>query len=246
MGFLKTLTSGILLMSSTVSCASYVNEVHYFRSHTEDKDHVPNNYYKVVVDGYTFGSSARYLAGYFDETAVDSYFSEFSQPANGKFPQSLSSEKSSEGNSEDNQSTLKKQPSGESIEPINPALKGRRLILILSSNSDEVATQIGGLAESQKLGGALTRVFNKDKLLSAHKSRQDAKLLTSDQQDLAAKGQSWISDLDSTKVTQTTTKGNVLQYLNAISTTLGNTAPFKDFEDATGWLNRNRSRLLQE
>ena len=116
------LINGILLMSSAVGCASYINETHYFRSYTEDKDHVPNNYYKVVVDGYTFGSSARYLAGYFDETAVDSYFSEFSQPTNGKLPQSLSSDKPPQVNSGDDQLLIKRQLSSERIEPINPVL----------------------------------------------------------------------------------------------------------------------------
>jgi len=219
MANVRTILGAVLLISINIGCVADINEHHYFKS-SKDKDGLPNNFYKVNVSGFTFGSSARYLAGYFDEKAVDSYFSEFAQPEKGKFP-------------------------APGIEPLDPNLKGRQLILILSSNSDEVATQIGAISDNEKLGRALNRMINKDKFLTARQLDQDAKLLTSRQKDLAAKGKSWITDLDSNAKVEVA-RHNTLQYLNDIAAVLGNTVPFKDEKDATNWLNFNRNKILNE
>ena len=219
MANVRTILGVVLLISINIGCVADINERHYFKS-SKDTNGVPNNFYEVSVRGFTFGSSARYLAGYFDEKAVDSYFSEFAQPEKGKLPAT-------------------------GVEPLDPNLKGRQLILILSSNSDEVATQIGALSDNERLGRALNRMINKDKFLTARQLDQDAKLLTSRQKDLVAKGKSWITDLDS-NATQQTAQDNTLQYLNDIAAVLGNTVPFKDEKDAKTWLNFNRNKILNE
>ena len=237
----RTLLGLALLISANVGCASDIDQVHYFRSLPDKDTHVPHNFYKVTVSGSTLWSSSRYLAGYFDESAVDSYFSEFSQPEKGKFP--LGHTTSTAANPE-----KPKTSSPEIIEPLDSKLRGTQLIMILSSNSDEVAAQIGAIADNKKLGLALSRLLNKDKLLTARQLDQDAKLLTSRQRDLAATGKGWIGDLDEnvSKESKDTARGNTLQYLNEIAAVLGNTVPFKTPEDATKWLDSNWSKILND
>jgi hypothetical protein len=49
-----------------ISCQS-AKELHYFKT--------GGNYYRLMIDEKSFASKARYLSGYFDEKAVDKYFS---------------------------------------------------------------------------------------------------------------------------------------------------------------------------
>src|SRR5690348_14797035 len=81
-------TSPLMLLVITFvscgGCASGFEETHYFRSKTRDARGIPVNYFRLQVTGGTMLSSSRYVSGYFDEAALDTYFNEFSQPDKGQ------------------------------------------------------------------------------------------------------------------------------------------------------------------
>src|SRR4051794_298126 len=74
----------MLTAISLAGCASVFDEKHFFKSKAVDAQGQPVNYYRVEVKGTTMLSSSRYISGYFDESAVDRYFNECSQPACGQ------------------------------------------------------------------------------------------------------------------------------------------------------------------
>lgn len=129
------------------SCANF-KETHYFKDKVEynplDPSSLVSNYYKVEIQGYSLLSSSRYLSGYFDQRAVNEYFNEIKQPENAKFIKS---------NNVDNNK-------GE----INFGENSSELVLIFSTNSEAIATQIKNTAENQDILKSLTLLANKSEL----------------------------------------------------------------------------------
>src|SRR5258708_9098022 len=56
---------------------------------------------------------------------------------------------------------------GAAVEPVATGLQGQKLIMILSSNSDEIATQIGALAASKQFTAALSGLMARDQYAAA-------------------------------------------------------------------------------
>ncbi len=138
-------------------CVSF-RETHLFRDNTPN---VPN-YYKVNIKGSTFFSKTRYVSGYFDEAAVLEYFGEFSQP-DSSIADYLTSVKRPESSSNNSTSDVK----------LTGEIEGKRLVMILSSNSKAVADQIGALAENQQLMDALTSMATQEKELERLRLQDD-------------------------------------------------------------------------
>jgi len=142
----------ILMLFCMSGCMSSFSERHFFKS--EDAYGNPVNYYKLSVSGSNFLSSTRYLSGYFDEKAVDAYFNQFTQPDKGLFNGTIKAE-------------------GSNVKPLEDALMGRKLVLLLSSNSDAIAQQIGQFANNQAVMSDLTRLIYRDHIKEAQSAKTE-------------------------------------------------------------------------
>src|SRR5262245_32886513 len=138
----------VLTAMATTGCLSELGEQHFFKS--VDALGNPINYYRLSVQGSTVLTSARYVSGYFDERAVAAYFSEMAQPAKAKFEDTVA---------DDGQ-----------VVALDPKGRDRQLVLLLSSNSDEIANQIGGLAQNEEIAATLTRLAQRDTLRDARRA----------------------------------------------------------------------------
>ncbi len=99
-------------------------ELHFFKS--------GDNYYRLKINESSIASKSRYLSGYFDESAVDKYFSEMSQPK-------------------------------DTVKWLTSSNRNAQLVMILSTNSNSVAEQIGNLATNEQLLENVAMLANKDK-----------------------------------------------------------------------------------
>lgn len=205
----------------STGCMSSFSEKHYFKS--EDAHGNPVNYYRLNVSGKNFLSSSRYLSGYFDEKAVDAYFSQFSQPDKGVFNGEIKSE-------------------GNSVKPLSDALKGRQLVLLLSSNSDAIAQQIGQFANNQAVMADLTRLIYRDHIKDAQSAKTSADLQQMRGKALADIGEKVILGLPD-GADQATAQANILFYANRLAAEFGNAVPFKTLEEAKTWLDYNRAHI---
>ncbi|MBL7739586.1 MAG: hypothetical protein JNK14_10220 [Chitinophagaceae bacterium] len=129
--FFRSLASLIIFPLVIISGCQSARELHYFKS--------DGNYYRLKINEKSFASKARYLSGYFDERAVDKYFSEMSQPDSAKVVQWLTNH-------------------GENV----------KLVMILSTNSNSISEQIGNLANNEDLLETVARLANKDKIAQSN------------------------------------------------------------------------------
>ena len=206
-----------------MGCASNFSEKHYFKS--VNAQGTPINYYRLNVQGKTFLASSRYLSGYFDEAALDSYFSEITQPGKALFSETVISEK---GN----------------VKPLSDNLKGKKLILLLSSNSDAIAEQIGQFANNQEIMSDLTRLIYRDRIRETLSAQTAAELQGIKGKALADIGQRIIADMEE-NADVTTVNANILFYVNRLSGEFGNTIPFKNLNEAKTWLEYNRANIQE-
>jgi hypothetical protein len=200
---------------------SSFSEHHFFKS--EDAYGNPINYYKLSVSGKNFLSSTRYLSGYFDEKAVDAYFDQITQPEKGLFTGSVKA-------------------AGDNVKPLADVLKDRKLVLLLSSNSDAIAQQIGQFANNQAVMGDLTRLIHRDQVKEAHSAKTAADLQQMRGQALSDIGKTVIGEL-SDNADQSTAESNLLFYANRLAAEFGNTVPFRDLNEARTWLDYNRAHI---
>ncbi|MBL7922249.1 MAG: hypothetical protein JNJ40_18180 [Bacteroidia bacterium] len=107
------------------SCQS-AKELHYFKS--------GDNYYRLRINSYSIASRSRYISGYFDEHAVEKYFSEMGQP-----------------------------DSAQTVNWANHS-PNAKLIMILSSNSNSISEQIGNFANNEEILEVIARLANKEKI----------------------------------------------------------------------------------
>lgn len=221
-------------VAALVGCAT-VHETHYFRSAGEQG---AVNYYRVQVTAKGRATKVRYLAGYFDTQAVEQYFSEFAQPKDG-LDGLTASDDASEPEPE---ASGEAQGEAETVEPIDPKLRDRELVLMLSTNVEDVAAQIGALAESMQVQNALSELVNRERLEA---EREAAAALEADRVAAA----SLVRTAEQTRVSlgdKERSAEEILRLANALAAYLGSTQRFEDLGEARAWLAANRARLHAE
>jgi hypothetical protein len=261
-----------VILAGTCLCAGCSNfaEKHYFAA--VDKHNHPINYFRLTVTGYTFLSSSRYVSGYFDEDAVNQYFGTISQPSGatfvgldpasgGKADGGASAPGGGSGASGASTTTTTKvatspdgtapaagkSKTGPSVKtaPLGgtPAGRGAALILLLSSNSDAIAENIGSLSESSQTLAAVSMLANKEKF-QAVTSAQGA---LAEEEARGAAIDSLVggvlNGLDQQDAA--TAEAKLLAVLNNIASQYGNDVAFTDFKSGADWLNRKRATLLR-
>jgi len=125
-------------MMLVFGCAN-IREDHYFKSYSKNAG-VATNYFRLTVKANADLSSARYIAGYYDERAVDLFFNEI---------------KSAAGTNQTNPSKLfmdnQESPgSDEVLKPLDPQQQGA-FVMIFSTNAEAVANTIGNFAKAMSL-----------------------------------------------------------------------------------------------
>lgn len=143
LGFMTLRWSGLIGASALAGCTTF-SQTYHFQS-APAANGVPN-FFRVKVEGDAQLARARFLAGVYDERAVDLYFNELK-----------ASDKDIRKLFEDNQ----KAP-GEStvIKPLSPSRTRGTFVMIFSTNPKAVADTIGNFAESQVVADALTHLIN--------------------------------------------------------------------------------------
>lgn len=220
----KRIAFFVCFVSIMMASCSAFREVHYFK---DENKPVPN-YYKLRIKGFTCFASSRYLSGYFDEEAVDDYFSEMSQPNKGKF----TPRKSEQGKQADTE-----------MKPLSSELKDKRLVMILSSNSDAVATQIGAFVENKKATDALAVILNRNNTEQMRAIEGEMQVQQVSGQILKDLGEQIIGRMDAGTITTSEANTSLLQYINALAAELGNKKPFNTMDEAAKWLESNRGNF---
>jgi len=232
----------LVLEVATAGCVSSFRETHFFKYESQ-RDGI-SNYFRVEVSGSTMFCSARYISGYFEEDIVNQYFNEIGQPDKGRvlpLGQSATSEQtnSSDGKGDVTPATSSKPPQ---------QLKNSALVLLLSSNSDDIANQLGALAQSEEFTASLARLVASSRFEAADEAESR---LHNDQargRVLAALGDHLVTGLpDRPKPEEVEeVKTRLREFVNQLLADLGAPAPFQDLAAAAKWLGDHRARLRQE
>lgn len=161
----------MLALSSILSCSS-IYEVHYFKDKVNQRSNYINsylpNYYKVEISGYSFLSSSRYVSGYFEQNAINTYFNEFAQPENGKiFNNNIFTNET-----------------------------GNELVLIFSTNAKAITNQIGSISKSQTVLNSLASIVEKGKTEESKKINSQLETLDVDINQLKSHVDYYLKDIE--------------------------------------------------
>lgn len=193
------------------------------------------NYYRVDVTGSSQGSQLRYISGFFDSDALNRYFNTFSQPDNGAILSWTSSEPPE----------ISHIPVAEERVQADPANKGRKLVLLMSQNSEAIAEQIGTLAQSESFATIVGRTVFKDELAEIERTRLDSQRLdllvqaAGREAEILAGRLRDAEDMDSVQA-----RDRLLALINQAAAAAGATRPFSTFTEARDWLASRRATLI--
>lgn len=207
-----------LAMTMTLTgCVTTFTEDHYFQSRSGRSDQA-TNYFRVRVDGYSAFSRARYIAGYYDERAVDLFFNEIKTGEPAKlFEQDVT-----------------EPGTAEKIRPLSPEDKHGTLVMVLSTNAKAVTDAIGQFGENQLVADAVTNLVNRREVIEAR--RAAAKVGPQ-----VGRARSVSSELDSlfTAVpaggAAAETEAAYVRILNTLAAALGASESFTSIKDAERW-----------
>jgi hypothetical protein len=210
----------LALSTGLVGCTSF-SQVYHFQSQPSAPGSAPN-YFRVRVTGDAQTAKTRYVAGFYDERAVDLYFNE-TRSGNGEIrPIFVDSQKlpGEQGN----------------VKPLTPDNAKGTFVMIFSTNPKAVADTIGAFAESQAVTEAFTNIVNR-------RDVEAARLVSAGQPsaDLAAAAvntelASLIPVASDTPAATAPLKRTYLRTLEAIARQTGGPSSFADFAAARAWL----------
>lgn len=226
-----------LLIGLLAGCTKFA-ERHYFRSiNSETREAV--NYYRLEVEGNAGFSSARYVAGYYDERAVDLFFNEL---RSGPVCSSGSDGTCSTTNvSRKLFVDAQKSPGKDDIiAPLDPGQHGA-FVMIMSTNADAVANTIGSFAENSVAADAITNLINQDKIREHRKSNANLDVARNRATAFAGELEDLFGKVPKDGASVPATKGAYIDVLNAISRALGAPQEFTDFTSAREWFTRRKS-----
>lgn len=209
-------SSAVALPLVATSCMN-AHERHHFVVSDPESD--SRNYFRVDVDAHAYLSSSRYLSGYFDDAAVDAYFGTFKQPADARFPATATAPAKPEGTAGETKLD---------VQPVDPALAGKRLVMLLSSNSDEIANQISAFADGKEASNLIGRLVSARGSEASQGARQDLEIRRREAQLLAASGDAMLAGaLD---------QDQLLAFANRAATAFGSSKHFADLDEARAWV----------
>ena len=219
----------ILFLLGLNACAAF-KETHLIKTVDQDSKK-PINYFRLTVNGHAGLSAARYVAGCYDERAVDLFFNELR----------VSSTSSSTNLEPIFKDDLKSPGTDENI-PVLDACNSEgenngAFVMILSTNADAVANTIGAFAESQVVADSITNLLGADRLREA--ARLEAEIVTDQRrataidQELTALFNAVPSDTPPDAIA---TEASYLAILNSITRALNTPQTFSSLQEADEWL----------
>jgi hypothetical protein len=250
------------------ACSTTFNERHFFKS-PGAKGAAPN-YYRLDIKGNVRFSSARYVSGYYDETAVDLLFNELKSPKPGTDSKSASGASASATPASAAGAAKPPTTAGAAASPAGGAQKPGAsapapapadatstlpasgqltpldsskpgsFVLILSTNADAVADTIGNFAESNVTAQAITNLVNRDRLRTAQQTASKQATLKADASAVSSELTSLLGQLPSSAPKSQPTVNAYLRVLSAISRALGSGQDFQRLQDAATWFSAAR------
>ncbi|WP_203292674.1 hypothetical protein [Maricaulis parjimensis] len=226
-----------------------VRETHYFAAYPEASEgqgsREPVEFYRLQVRANTAFSSSRFVAGYYDERAVDFLFDELrtedaTQTGVTSDSRQLSILGQGEGSGSGNGNG-----GGDAVQIFQPTDKNGAFVLILSSNADSVARTIGAFSESQLVVESITQLLSRDRIEAANRSNAQASTQSSIASALTT---AFDQSLERAAGAETgdQAREEYLRSLYLLARSLGRTAPFESFEEARGWFDSQSTRAMEE
>lgn len=174
-----------------------------------------SNYYQVNISGYSLFSSSRFVSGYYDRYAIQEYFGEITQPNNGKLT---------------------------TPNPIGTSNPNQELVLLLSTNSDAIASGIGNLVKNKTTINSVSLLANKDKVNAANEISVKKSILDNNIEIYKMKVEASLPQNDS--LTQENLINVKKEYLNFVRNELKELYPNEDIpdnmRDIKKWLNTKK------
>jgi hypothetical protein len=166
------------------------------------------------------------VSGYYDESILDSYFNTMSQPTDAAVVPVAKTTRDGGGEGGDASGKVKTEPLTEDSR--------RKLVLLLSTNSDQIAQGLGALARSNEVASALGNLVGSGRFADASDAADRADLGT-------ARGGVVANEaarvLEAAKEgAQPATKDQMLMLANDLATLIAPHQPFKTLDDAQTWL----------
>jgi hypothetical protein len=128
-----------------------------------------------------------------------------------------------------------------SVESLDDRFAGKKLVLLMSSNSDEVANQIGTMADSRELSNLVQKLVADRDETNAIGGEDELELARREARHLANLADKLSAGLDPTKASAN--EAVLKQLLSRLAESLGATQPFKSLDEAADWIRKNRSTL---
>lgn len=214
--------AAIAMAALLTGCTNF-SQVYHFQSTSGNV----TNYYRVRVEGDAQTARTRYLAGFYDERAVDLFFNEL-KPAQGE-----------EGQIRKLFVEGQKAPGEDTpLKPLTPDKAKGTFVMIFSTNPKAVADTIGAFADSQVVADAVTNILNRreiemSRILTAGQgvSNQAATAIADELEALIPRAS------DSPPPSAALTR-SYLRALEAIARETAGPPAFADFAAARAWLGR--------
>lgn len=225
----RALLCPVLLLLA--ACSTNFREDHYFKSvgKTGEK---PTNYFRLRVEGRANFSSARYIAGYYDERAVDLFFDEMKSAT-------TTSDSKIEPIFQGGEITL---ANGEKIAPLSPKPENGAFLMIFSTNAKAVANTIGQFAESQVAADAITNLVNRDQVKETARAEASKQKAQQRANAVAAEVEGLVNALPSANPGKDATTQAALRLLGGIAQAKGRVGSFQTVEEAKAWFQAEQSK----
>ena len=200
------------------------------------------NYYRVTVNGRADGNQLRYLSGFFDEEALDIYFNTFSQSKDGALlkPQV---KQTGEG-----ATAAAEKLSEDERREADPKNEGRKLVLLLSQNSEAVAEQIGSLAQSKAFADVVGKLVFADEIADLQGERLKASRATGIASRLKSNATALGEKLEDGSLAGDRANEQLLSLLKQVIAEMGGAdaiAGIDTFAQARAWIDENRAELME-
>lgn len=126
-----------------------------------------------------------------------------------------------------------------------PGLQGKKLILLFSSNSDQIATEIGNLGQGNDVVSTLSQVIGKDQAAALQKKQAQAQADQAAATQLVNQGNSTILAWNSA-TPPAAAQSDALNYANQLARYLGNKQDFPNLTAAKEWVAKNGVQVILE
>jgi hypothetical protein len=223
-----------------VSACARIHETHYFQQNLADSSGRAN-YFRLEVSGRAYFSAARYIAGFYDERAVDLFFNEVK--SGGTSDKKTGDNTEAPASSSAATSTIRPlfaadatlPGTDEVVKPLKDPGDGTFLMLF-STNATAVADAIGQFAENQLAADALTNIVNRSEIRSRAERQGRAEGRLAGVSALKATLDALVELVPKgADPSVPATERSMLRILNALARGLGHSGSFASITEASAW-----------